>query len=152
MKALFLRAYVTLKLVPLALRLVVIFCLTGSVFAIVPFMPFVHFTIDDKAVTQSQFLRSGAGAGIILLGALMGAVAIAILLRKAWARPAILFLLPFACFLHAALGLSDWCSLGPYFLWSIVYIAPMAGYLYYKSSVRDYFNQSENARITAQIR
>lgn len=149
MKDLFLRVYIAWKLVPLLLRGTVIFCFGfGFLSVIAALIPSVRIIVDDQEVSHSQYFRSAVGIGLTILGSIMVAVGSGILLRKTWTRPAILLLLPFAYFLHAALGLSDWRSLGPGILWSIIlFIAPMAGYLYFKTSVRSYFHSEQGRRF-----
>jgi hypothetical protein len=150
MKDILLQAYVMLKLVPLVLRLMTIFCLMGLLFVVSPFLPFCQFSIDGKLVTQEEFWHCGGATGMILTGLAMLATAVAILKKRHWARPALILLVPFADSIAILFDPSGWRELARHMLvWALLPTIPLIMYLYRKKNVNDYFNSDSRARTTA---
>ena len=125
--------YISLKAMPLFLKLISVFCFFGVLFAIGPFCPFMNFTINERPVSFREFWVSGAGPTMSLLGIILVASGVGIVYRKKWAR--LTFIAPY-------LGLLVYASVvqPDVIIPIVIFIIFLIWYLFVKKSVKEYFS------------
>lgn len=140
MKDWLLNLYIRLKMIPLILRLITVFCLGGIlpvVIAIVP-LPYGSYAINNVPIGYVQLWKSGYGLFSVLLGLFLLMIARGLILRKAWTRFVILFLWPAEIIIAGIRGLPA-ADMLKAFSYELIVLLPLTWYLFYKRTVKEYF-------------
>ncbi|HET8579530.1 MAG TPA: hypothetical protein VFL31_00895 [Nitrospiraceae bacterium] len=125
--------------VPLILRWLAFYGLTGVLFIIGPLLPFANFSIEDKSISWTEFWASGAAAAMVCAGVYLWFMGCGILLRRRWPRALVLGLIPFSFLLYLPFGGVPSPMLPFAILSSAAWPIGMVWYLFFKRSVRAYF-------------
>ena len=125
---------------------VLIALLIGVGFSVTPFIPGVGLKLYGKSLSWLELWQTGVVVAIFANGLLHLAVAYAILKRKAWARPILVFLPPlqFAPFLVVHLvfgGLDPPQPLHRFAVYCAIWAIITGTYLYTSRTVRSYFSK-----------
>ena len=132
---LILYTYISIKDMPIFLRIITLFCSIGVFLLVVAVVPYGTHAIGDREVTFIEFWRSGAGIFFLISGIFLLASGIGFIKRSPWSR--ILFL-SFYPLQQLMMFFMD--SLSPVYPKEevIVFIA-VNGYLFLNKKVKDYF-------------
>jgi membrane protein CcdC involved in cytochrome C biogenesis len=123
---------------PFLLKFLTILGCGGTLFIIVPFIPFANFEIEGKAVDINEFWNSGAAIGFILTGILLVIFTYKTILKNQLGRLFFIFAWCLACFNPYAFRMGyilDW----GYMMNSLIPLGFWSWYLYLKKSVQVYY-------------
>jgi hypothetical protein len=123
--------------VPIGLRMIMRGCFIGVLFIPLALIPAGGHWINGEAVSFTEFWRRGGGPMFIVVGILLPLIGCGIAARKDWSRYA------FIGFLLLTLGFSTIAQ--PHWdeLISVLFIAFIIWYLFWRHTVREYFAVDE---------
>ncbi len=133
------------KQMPRMLKLLTVFCFAGVLFAVGAATPGGNFTINGRAVTYSEFWRSGAGPLFVLIGVILPITGYAFVKRKSWGRflfAGLLVAINIATMVMDEFMTAELVSPSD-FVWSLASMALLVWYLFFKQSVKDYFTKRD---------
>ena len=132
---------------PLILKWLTVLCFAGVLFPVIAAIPGGNFTINGQEVSHAEFWRFGGGPLFVLVGIVFPITGYAFAKRKAWGR----FL--FTGFFFA--GIITMLIAGQFvpvyrmrpvdFIQYPISMALLVWYLFFKRSVREYFNKETGA-------
>jgi len=126
--------YISIKDMPIFLRIITLFCLLGFFIILAALVPVGARSIENQEVTFIEFWRRGAGIFTLISGIFLLTTGIGFIKRAPWSRILFLCLFPVQQLIMFFMD-----SLSPAYLKEalFVYIA-VNGYLFFSKGVKDY--------------